>query len=131
MHQTHVAKEALSFAHSCQVFHRSLAQLGSNAGVSAALAHIHGFQPPVLHLDLKPANILVVLLPGYFPAAAFIAHSVKALDTKLACLEASEHHRKCSPKNLWPWCYDHHRTTTTLSIQMTSSQFHRFNLKVT
>eukprot|EP00971_Amphidinium_carterae_P330883 6464152-Amphidinium_carterae.1 len=33
-------------------------------GVSAALAHIHGFEPPVLHLDLKPANILVVLLPG-------------------------------------------------------------------
>eukprot|EP00971_Amphidinium_carterae_P016504 326083-Amphidinium_carterae.1 len=35
-----------------------------DGGVGAALAHLHGFQPPVVHLDLKPGNILIHKLAG-------------------------------------------------------------------
>jgi len=43
---------------------RSLALADVFAGISAALAYLHGFQRPVAHLDVKPANVLVTLLSG-------------------------------------------------------------------
>ena len=42
------------------------------ADVAAALDHLHGHQPPVVHGDVKPANIVVSEKPGEPPLAVLV-----------------------------------------------------------